>query len=1251
MTSINYIPIMNSKRYSSLVKNLCLLLFLSCFSFANAQIASWTYESLLGTDTNPTPNIGSGSSSVVNLGGGTIGSTGNYQATGMSGTGCGAQNGSNAWALNPFDPGSTNEKNGVQYNVSTVGNQNILVTWDQRFSNTSPNTVRLQYTTDGSTWTNFVMTTSNTTYCAGSSINANGCFETNAGDVYRRITVDMSAITAINNNANFGIRMVAAYYQSTGQFRQSATPASTAGTTGTWRFDNVTISGQTPPTASVISGTASICNGASANINIAITGGTGPFTVVYSNGSTNTTVTNYTSGTAIAVTPTSTTTYTIVSVKNYNGLSGTGNSGSAVITVYNTFSAGSIITTGQSICSGGDPSLINTSTNASGGDGNITYKWQANGVDIASSNVASYDPPAGLLVNTTYTRWAKDGTCNTTFTQSTGSWLVTVNALPTVTFTTVPAATVCSTTAVTYTTQTGKTNYVWTLPGTAGTDYTITAGGIGSTNSTVTLNWLTGGSKTVTVNYNNASGCAATTATTNTTTVNVAPVITTQPSTAAQTTCQGTPFSPITVVASGSSLTYQWWVRTTYTAVSPPSGGAPVSGATSATFTPSSSTVGTNYYYVIVSSSSCTAVRSLNCTLAYTVTAPSVGGTITGGGTVCSNTNSTTLTLSGYTGSIIKWQSSTVSNFSSNVTDIANTTTSYVVSNLTTATYYRAVIQNGGCSTVYSSIAQILFATTTWDGMLWDNGAPNSSTKAVFSGNYTSTGDLQACSIEVNPNVVVTVKSGHTFTVSNEVVVDQIPPTPAALVFEDSASLIQINNVVNTTPIYYSRNSMPLRKYDFTYWSSPVSNQTLANFSPNTLSDKYFLWDATMNTWSYVAASSTMTTAVGYIIRTPDVAPFNVTTTNVFNGQFYGVPNNGTITTPIAVTASNDLNLIGNPYPSAVDADSFLNYNKIASGGVLSGTMYFWTHNTSVTNYNYAYSDYASYNLTGGVGTIASSSPCSGCNNSVPNGKVGAGQSFFIQGLASGLATFTNAMRFGVNTQFFKNNTVATNSTTSKSRIWLDISNDLGHYKQLLVGYISGATNDYDNDFDGAIVDAGNPIMIYSILNDKKLSIQGRAPFDTNDSIPIGYKSLNAGAYTIKLSNFDGIFNENDVYLEDTMLHICHNLKNGDYTFTTTAGTFDNRFILRYTNTTLSNSLFNNSNASVVVYGNNNGIHVVSNADAISSIMVYDLQGRIIEKFENINATSFVFKSANNQVLIIKTTTSEGVINTTKFLN
>jgi len=47
--------------------------------------------------------------------------------------------------------------------------------------------------------------------------------------------------------------------------------------------------------------------------------------------------------------------------------------------------------------------------------------------------LATYDPPTGLTASTTYTRWAKDATCNTTFTQSSGSWVVTIEDKPVIT--------------------------------------------------------------------------------------------------------------------------------------------------------------------------------------------------------------------------------------------------------------------------------------------------------------------------------------------------------------------------------------------------------------------------------------------------------------------------------------------------------------------------------------------------------------------------------------------------------------------------------------------------------------------------------------------------------------------------------------------------------------------------------------------------------------------------------------------------
>ncbi len=111
----------------------------------------------------------------------------------------------------------------------------------------------------------------------------------------------------------------------------------------------------------------------------------------------------------------------------------------------------------------------------------------------------------------------------------------------------------------------------------------------------------------------------------------------------------------------------------------------------------------TTQYRSVVKSGVCTTVNSSAAIL--TVNPVSVGGTVSSSATVCSGTNSGTLTLSGQTGSVVSWQSSV--NGGTTYSNISNTTTSLSYSNLTTTTFYRAVVQNGVCASSYSSVSII----------------------------------------------------------------------------------------------------------------------------------------------------------------------------------------------------------------------------------------------------------------------------------------------------------------------------------------------------------------------------------------------------------------------------------------------------------------------------------------------------------------------------------------------------------------
>jgi gliding motility-associated-like protein len=123
----------------------------------------------------------------------------------------------------------------------------------------------------------------------------------------------------------------------------------------------------------------------------------------------------------------------------------------------------------------------------------------------------------------------------------------------------------------------------------------------------------------------------------------------------------------------------------------------------------------TTSYRAVIQNGSCAEVNSILATI--TITPISVGGTISSDATVCSGTNSGTLTLSGYTGSILRWESS-LDNFATAGTVLSNTTTSYTYTNLIDTTFYRAIIQNGSCSTANSLVATITTTPTTVGGTI-----------------------------------------------------------------------------------------------------------------------------------------------------------------------------------------------------------------------------------------------------------------------------------------------------------------------------------------------------------------------------------------------------------------------------------------------------------------------------------------------------------------------------------------------------
>jgi hypothetical protein len=118
----------------------------------------------------------------------------------------------------------------------------------------------------------------------------------------------------------------------------------------------------------------------------------------------------------------------------------------------------------------------------------------------------------------------------------------------------------------------------------------------------------------------------------------------------------------------------------------------------------------TTYYRAVVTNSPCGSANSAIATV--TVSPTSVGGTVAGSATVCAVVNSTTLTFSGHTGAVTRWESSISSTFDAGVNSIANTTDTLTATNLTATTYYRAVVTSGPCAATNSDTASVTVNTT-----------------------------------------------------------------------------------------------------------------------------------------------------------------------------------------------------------------------------------------------------------------------------------------------------------------------------------------------------------------------------------------------------------------------------------------------------------------------------------------------------------------------------------------------------------
>ncbi|MEC4049480.1 T9SS sorting signal type C domain-containing protein [Flavobacterium sp. SUN046] len=606
-----------------------------------------------------------------------------------------------------------------------------------------------------------------------------------------------------------------------------------------------------------------------------------------------------------------------------------------------------------------------------------------------------------------------------------------------------------------------------------------------------------------------------------------------------------------------------------------------------------------------------------------------VGGTVSSDQTICPGRTPASISVADNTGAVQKWQMDTDSAFTSPI-DIAETSTTLAGSTigaLSTTTYLRAVIDNGGCSTAYSSYATIsMGGTSTWSGTAWDE-TPVGTSSLVFEGNFTSTGDVTACSCTVNSGAVVMSSSDDMF-LSGPLTVNG-----GSMTFNNNAYLLQTDaSATNSGNIIMKRDTNALKRLDYVMWSSPVANQILLNFSPMTQLVRFYNYDTLTSLYTIepTPASTNFGLGNGYLIRMPNNHPSSPT---VWHGQFTGTPHNGTVSVDVS-TAGQGYNLIGNPYPSTLDLGQFAADN--ASN--ISGTLYFWRKtNQAVEN---AYSTWTDH-------TFVSNSE--GVN---PNDVLQMGQGFIVQATGSSVE-FNNGQRIANHgNQMFKgmNNLVA--PTVNRNRFWLNMTSPNNEYTQMAVGYNSNASQDVDAT-DGKQLNDGS-ITLSSYLNNTPYIIQGRAlPFDVNDVVPLVYSVSNAGTYTISLDHVDGFFSGNgqEIMIKDNLYGTYNSLNAGSFTFTSEAGTYNDRFQVVYQNPLSVGAHTLNTN-NVIIYKQNTDVVINTGNVIMDNVKIYDIRGRLLLEKSHINQSETRMNVGDvNQVLIVKVTSVDNEVVNKKVIN
>jgi hypothetical protein len=485
----------------------------------------------------------------------------------------------------------------------------------------------------------------------------------------------------------------------------------------------------------------------------------------------------------------------------------------------------------------------------------------------------------------------------------------------------------------------------------------------------------------------------------------------------------------------------------------------------------------------------------------------------------------------------------------------------------------------------------------------------NSQGVTFSSGNIHAANNL---SILSSPSI--TVNNGNYILAGNNLI------NNSSIVIENEGALVQTTatgSISGTGTFQLNKTSQPLdHYYDYVYWSSPINSTgfTLGNivsgawryykFDPNEANNGH-----TYPGWVMLSASDIPEKGTGYAVTAPSGTNSSIVLTPqfVYNNDPF---NNGNIDVTVLKKGGpdniGDSNLLGNPYPSAIDFNAFANDNT-----VIDASYSLWTNCAGLdADGHHQDSGYTTYVVSG-----TSVSACGDTSNGTAGQYIATAQGFMVTANTdNATVTFKNSHRVTGNNDNFLNR-----PANDRDVVWINATDGNGKFSQIAVGFYDGATDLYDRMYDAKNPNTGTGFTLSSLLNNEKLCVQGLERNQIIDkTIPLYLENNVNRSVTFHIDHLIG-FDQINIYLRDIYLNVTHDLKSGDYVANINGNDADDRFELIFQSVLSQNEIMIDSQTVLLwQQANNFKLQTVDNHN-ITAVKIFDITGRLLYEKSQLN--------------------------------